>query len=154
MIGGFITIQMIGSIIGSFFIWRKMNDYKKMLRMSFMFAILAFLVAFIATFNFGSGGTPFLAFLYVDNTIILYGIVFFLFGLSMDGFSISGMNLIFEIAPEDKRPIYTALQSNITSIGLFFPIIGGFVLKYFNYNVLYLITILMIGLGLYLTKRL
>jgi MFS family permease len=154
MIGGFITIQMIGSIVGSFFFWRKMSDYKKMLKMSFMFAILAFLVAFIATFDFRSGGNPFLAFLYVDNPIILYGIVFFLFGLSMDGFSISGMNLVFEIAPEDKRPIYTALQSNLTSIGLFFPILGGVILKYFSYEVLYIITIMMISLGLYLTKRL
>ena len=136
MLGGFITIQMIGSIIGSFFIWRKMKNYKLMLKVSFIFALTSFFIAFFA------------------NNIYMYGLVFLFFGFAMDGFSISGMNLIFEIAPEDKRPIYTALQSNITSIGLFFPIIGGFILKYFNYNVLYSITILMIGLGLYLTKRL
>jgi len=136
MLGGFITIQMIGSIIGSFFIWRKMSDYKLMLRLSFIFAIFSFVMAFFA------------------NTPLFYGIVFLFFGLSMDGFSISGMNLVFEIAPEDKRPIYTALQSNITSIGLFFPILGGFILKFYNYDVLYCVTILMISLGLYLTKRL
>jgi len=136
MLGGFITIQMIGSIIGSFFIWRKMSDYKLMLRVSFIFAIISFLIAFIA------------------NNPYFYAGVFLFFGLAMDGFSISGMNLVFEIAPEDKRPIYTALQSNITSIGLFFPILGGVILKYAGYNVLYTITILMIGLGLYLTKRL
>jgi len=90
----------------------------------------------------------------VANNFYLYGLVFLFFGLSMDGFSISGMNLVFEIAPEDKRPIYTALQSNITSLGLFLPIIGGIILKYFGYNVLYLLTIFMISLGLYLTKRL
>jgi MFS family permease len=154
MIGGFITIQMIGSIIGSFFIWRKMGDYKKMLKISFIFAILAFVVAFIATFDLTHSHNPLLLFLYVDNPIILYGIVFLFFGFAMDGFSISGMNLVFEIAPEDKRPVYTALQSNITSIGLFFPVIGGVILKYFSYNVLYIITICMIGLGLYLTKKL
>jgi len=136
MLGGFITIQMIGSIIGSFFIWRKMSDYKLMLKLSFIFAIIAFVVAFMA------------------NNFYLYGLVFLFFGLSMDGFSISGMNLVFEIAPEDKRPIYTALQSNITSLGLFLPIIGGIILKYFGYNVLYLLTIFMISLGLYLTKKL
>jgi len=136
MLGGFITIQMIGSIIGSFFIWRKMSDYKLMLRLSFVFAIISFVIAFIA------------------NNPYLYAGVFFFFGLAMDGFSISGMNLVFEIAPEDKRPIYTALQSNITSLGLFFPILGGVILKYAGYNVLYSITIFMIGLGLYLTKRL
>ena len=136
MLGGFITIQMIGSIIGSFFLWRKMSDYKLMLKLSFIFAILSFFVAFFA------------------NSPIFYGLVFLFFGLAMDGFSISGMNLVFEIAPEDKRPIYTALQSNITSLGLFFPILGGIILKYSSYNVLYSITILMIGLGLYLTKKL
>jgi len=135
MIGGFITIQMIGSVVGNFFIWRRIKNYKFMLQLSFIFAIISFLIALFA------------------NNIYLYAIIFFLFGLAMDGFSISGMNLIFEIAPEDKRPIYTALQSNITSIGLFFPILGGFILKYLGYNVLYIFTILMIALGLYLTKR-
>jgi MFS family permease len=135
MLGGFITIQMIGSIIGSFFIWRKLKNYKLMMQLSFIFVIFAFVVAFFA------------------NNPYSYAVVFFLFGLAMDGFSISGMNLIFEIAPEDKRPIYTALQSNITSIGLFFPIIGGIILKYLGYNVLYLFTIFMISVGLYLTKR-
>jgi MFS family permease len=154
MIGGFITIQMIGSIIGSFFIWRKMSDYKKMLKMSFIFAILAFVVALIATFDLAQNSNPLLLFLYIDNPIILYGLVFLLFGLAMDGFSISGMNLVFEIAPEDKRPIYTALQSNLTSIGLFFPILGGIILKYLGYEILYIITIFMIGMGLYLTKKL
>jgi len=135
MLGGFITIQMIGSIIGSFFIWRRLKNYKFMMQLSFVFVIIAFLVAFFA------------------NNPYLYGVVFFFFGLAMDGFGISGMNLVFEIAPEDKRPIYTALQSNITSIGLFFPIVGGFILKYLGYNFLYIFTILMISLGLYLTKR-
>ena len=135
MIGGFITIQMIGSVVGNFFIWRRIKNYKFMLQLSFIFAIISFLIALFA------------------NNIYLYAIIFFLFGLAMDGFSISGMNLIFEIAPEDKRPIYTALQSNITSIGLFFPILGGFILKYLGYNFLYIFTILMIALGLYLTKR-
>jgi len=136
MLGGFITIQMIGSIVGSFFIWRKMSDYKLMLRLSFIFSILAFLIAFFA------------------NNFYMYAFVFLFLGFSLDGFSISGMNLVFEIAPEDKRPIYTALQSNITSIGLFFPILGGFILKYAGYNTLYIVTIFMISLGLYLTKRL
>ena len=136
MIGGFITIQMIGSIIGSFFMWRKMKDYKLMLRLSFIFAISSFIIALFA------------------SNPIMYAIIFLFFGFAMDGFSISSMNLVFEIAPEDKRPIYTALQSNITSIGLFFPILGGIILKYMNYNILYIVTITFIALGLFLTKRL
>jgi MFS family permease len=160
MIGGFITIQMTGSIIGSFFIWRRLHNYKKMLKLSFIFAILAFIVALMASY-FSSAGSaisnnnnPLMAMLYIDNPIILYGLVFLLFGFAMDGFSISGMNLIFEIAPEDKRPIYTALQSNLTSVGLFFPLLGGVIIKFFGYNTLYIVTIFMIGAGLYLSRKL
>ena len=91
MLGGFITMQMLGSILGSTFLWRRVHDYEQMLSLSFIFMIIAFLIAFFA------------------NNVYAYAIVFLLFGTSLDGFNISGMNLVIEIAPEDKRPIYTAL---------------------------------------------
>jgi hypothetical protein len=50
--------------------------------------------------------------------------------LAIDGFNIRGMNLVIEIAPEDKRPTYTALQTTIASFGLFFPILGGVILTF------------------------
>jgi len=69
--------------------------------------------------------------------------------VALDGFGNSGMNLIIEIAPEEKRPIYTALQTNISSLGLFFPILGGLLLQYFgSYEVIYFLTILLLGGGL------
>ena len=81
MIGGFITIQMIGSIIGSFFLWRKMSDYKKMLKLSFIFVILAFSFALLASIPLNiDNNNPFLLFLYTDNNpIYLYGLVFLFF---------------------------------------------------------------------------
>jgi len=137
MLGGFITMQMLGSILGSTFLWRRVHDYEQMLSLSFVFMIVAFVIAFFA------------------NDIYSYAIVFLLFGTSLDGFNISGMNLVIEIAPEDKRPIYTALQTNITSLGLFFPILGGVILKYVeSYTVIYLLTILLLLLGFFLSLEL
>ncbi|WP_331775043.1 MFS transporter [Sulfurospirillum sp. 1612] len=137
MLGGFITLQMIGSIIGSSLIWRRISDYEKMLSLSFIFMILAFVIA-----------------LFADN-VYTYGAIFLLFGIGFDGLSISGMNLVIEIAPEDKRPIYTALQTNITSIGLFFPILGGILLKYLgSYQLIYSISIVLLCLGLLLSFQL
>lgn len=107
MLGGFITLQMVGSILGSSFLWRKIEHYERMLFLSFLVMILAYAVAFFA------------------DTLYLYGTVFLLFGIAIDGFNIAGMNLVIEIAPEEKRPIYTALQVNITSLGLFFPYSRG-----------------------------
>ncbi|MEA3331842.1 MAG: MFS transporter [Campylobacterota bacterium] len=137
MLGGFIMVQMVGSIVGSTFIWRKLHNYEKMLSLSFVFMILAFIVAIFA------------------ENVYSYAIVFLLFGVGLDGINISGMNLVIEIAPEEKRPIYTALQTNITSVGLFFPILGGVLLKYVeSYNLIYILTILLLSLGFILSLQL
>ncbi|GAB6073413.1 MFS transporter [Nautilia lithotrophica] len=136
LIGGFVTVQMLGALIGNL-VWKKLApQYKKIIIFSFMSVIFAFIVAFFA------------------NNAVMYGFVFFLIGFAMDGFKISGLNLLFEIAPEDKRPIYVALQNNLTSIGLFFAIPGGFILEKFGYNVLYIFTIIMLMVGLFFATRL
>jgi len=137
MLGGFITVQMLGSIVGSTFLWRKIEHYEKMLSLSFLFMIIAFILALFA------------------NNLYTYAGIFFLFGIALDGLNISGMNLVIEIAPEEKRPIYTALQTNLTSIGLFFPILGGIILKIVgSYTVIYLLSILLLTLGLIMSLRL
>ncbi len=136
MLGGFIVVQMIGSILGSTFFWRKIHDYEKMLSLSFVFSILSFVVALFA------------------YDIYSYALVFLLFGISIDGFNIAGMNLVIEIAPEDKRPIYTALQTTLTSFGLFFPILGGVLLKFVSsYTFIYAITIVLLVIGYILSRR-
>lgn len=136
MLGGFIIVQMIGSILGSTFFWRKIYDYEKMLSLSFIFAILSFVVALFA------------------YDVYSYALVFLLFGIAIDGFNISGMNLVIEIAPEDKRPTYTALQTTLTSFGLFFPILGGVLLKFVSsYTFIYLLTISLLCLGYFLSRR-
>ena len=137
MLGGFITLQMLGSIIGSSFLWRRIHNYEKMLSLSFIFMITAFALALFA------------------SNIYVYGLIFLLFGIALDGFNISGMNLVIEIAPEEKRPIYTALQTNITSIGLFFPVLGGVLLHYLNsYTLIYFLSILLLSLGFILSLQL
>jgi len=137
MLGGFISVQMIGSILGSMFLWRKISDYELMLTLSFVFMIVAFVVALFA------------------ETIYSYALIFLLFGMALDGFSIAGMNLVIEIAPEDKRPIYTALQTNISSLGLFFPIVGGSILKFGgSYELIYVLSIVLLGFGLLVAKGL
>ena len=137
MLGGFIFVQKLGSIIGSSLLWRKISNYEKMLSLSFVFMIVAF------------------GFALIGESVYIYGIVFFLFGVALDGFSISGMNLVIEIAPEEKRPIYTALQTNITSIGLFFPVLGGVLLEHLqSYNSIYIISITALFVGFLLSMRL
>ncbi|NPA87591.1 MFS transporter [Caminibacter pacificus] len=136
LIGGFVTVQMFGALLGNL-VWKKLAPkYKLIIISAFISMISAFVIALFA------------------KNAIMYALVFFLIGFAMDGFKIAGMNLLFEIAPEDKRPIYVALQNNLTSIGLFFAIPGGFILKAFGYNVLYVFTIIMLMIGLFFATRL
>ena len=137
VLGGFIMVQMLGSILGSSLLWRQISNYERMLSLSFTFMIVAFGVALFA------------------NNSYIYALVFFLYGVALDGFGNSGMNLIIEIAPEEKRPIYTAVQTNLSSFGLFFPILGGLLLKGFgSYELIYLLTIGLLFIGLVISLRL
>ena len=137
ILGGFIMVQMLGSIVGSSLLWRKISNYERMLSLSFVFMIAAFSVALLA-----------------ENSY-MYALVFFLYGIALDGFGNSGMNLIIEIAPEEKRPIYTAVQTNLSSIGLFFPVLGGLLLKSFeSYELIYMLSIGLLLVGLVISLKL
>jgi len=137
MIGGFITVQMIGGMIGNMFLWKRFApNYALMLQTAYGFMLTAFVIALFA------------------EGAIVYGLIFFIFGMGMDGFRNADTNLVLEIAPEEKRPVYVAIQSTIVSLGLFFSIPGGFILEWFGYTVLYLITLGMLGTGLLYTQKL
>jgi hypothetical protein len=83
-----------------------------------------------------------------------YALLFFLLGAGMDGMRLAFSNNILIIAPEHLRPVYLALQSNITSIGLFFAIPGAVILETYGYTVLYGFTIVMLCGGMVAARRL
>ncbi len=136
LIGGFIIIQMSGAMVGNI-LWKRLSGkYKSIMIYSYLIAIVAFL-----NLLFFKGKIGFI-------------LTFFLLGIAIDGFRIATMNALFEIAPPSKRPIYIALQNNLTSIGLFFAIPGGFILKHFGFEVLYSFTIIMLSIGTFFATRL
>ncbi len=134
MVGGFITIQMIGALVGNLLYKALTPNYKGIMVISFCLAIFAF-------------------FLLLFPTQWVFISAFFLLGMAIDGFRIAGMNLLFALAPEDKRPVYIALQNTITSIGLFFAIPGGFLLKAFGYTTLYGTTLALLIVGLFFALK-
>ncbi|HIP47100.1 MAG TPA: MFS transporter [Campylobacterales bacterium] len=137
LVGGFITIQMIGSILGNLFLWKRMTEnYIRMMQLAFTIMISLFILAFFA------------------SSPLHYVIVFLLFGIARDGFRNADMNLILEIAPEEKRPVYVAIQSSLTSFGFFFAIPGGLILEMFGYDALYIFTIMILLVGLFFTRKL
>ena len=127
-IASIITVQMIGAMFSNI-LWGKLSSNKQNKLISIiiiLFHIISISLAFIA------------------SNIYFYMFIFFLSGAAMDGYRLASMNLLINIAPEDKRPVYSAIQSNITSFGIFFSLIGGFILNFTSYNFLYGFSIFML----------
>lgn len=138
IIGTLITVQMTGSMLSNL-VWGKLSSDGKN-KLTANITITLFIISiFIAIFA---------------NSFWHYIVIFFLFGAAIDGNRISSSNLILIIAPEEKRPIYTALQQNIISIGLFFSIVGGVVLHFTSFTFLYLFSIFFLAIALFLSFRL
>ncbi|OHD96683.1 MAG: MFS transporter [Sulfurimonas sp. RIFCSPHIGHO2_12_FULL_36_9] len=137
-IGSLITIQMVGAMLSNF-LWGTLSGNGRN-RLTAKLSIFFQIVAIILAFN--------------GSSLYEYMIIFFLVGASMDGSRIASSNLILKIAPVEKRPVYIALQMNIVSLGMFFSIIGGVILHYLNYTVLYSSAILMLLGALYLSFKL
>lgn len=136
-IGLFVSLQMLGSMLSNL-LWGYLASKhcnKAIILISFALATVAVFLAFIGGF------------------IWIYGLLFFLIGGAIDGFKLAFGNLIIIIAPEDKRPVYLALQSNLTSFGLFFALPGSFILSLLSYQWLYIFTLCMLLLGFLFTLK-
>jgi len=127
-IGSLITSQMVGAMLSNF-IWAKLSGTGRnrlTAQVSILFQITAISLAVFA------------------SSLQVYMVLFFLIGAAIDGSRIASGNLILDLAPPEKRPVYMALQINILSMALFLSILGGLILQFFSYSVLYGITLLML----------
>jgi MFS family permease len=137
-IGSLITTQMIGAMLSNF-LWGKLSGRglnKLTANISILFQIIAILMAFNA------------------SSLYEYMSIFFLVGAALDGNRIASGNLILSIAPPEKRPVYVAMHINVISFGLFFSMIGGVILHFFNYTTLYSVASIVLCLSFYYSFKL
>lgn len=137
-IGFLITAQMVGAMLSNL-IWGKLSS-QGLNKLITHITISMFIVAISLAF--------------ISNSLSMYMFIFFLVGAATDGNRIASGNLILIIAPEQKRPVYTALQTNIVSFGIFFSILGGVILSMSSYIFLYSFTILLLSVSLFASFKL
>ena len=137
-VGSLITAQMLGAMFSNF-IWGKLSSQGKNKLITLISLSLMIIGAIIAMFA---------------SHLYIYMLIFALFGASTDGNRISGSNMLLQIAPEDKRPIYVAININILSFGMFFSVIGGVVVHLTNYTILYIFTLLLLLISLFFAFKL
>ncbi|MGB5966326.1 MAG: MFS transporter [Sulfurimonadaceae bacterium] len=124
-IGTLITMQMAGAMVSNL-LWGQLSGRglnKLTAHTSILFQMTAIIMAMTTA------------------SLYEYMIIFFLIGAAIDGNRIASGNLVLALAPPKKRPVYIALQVNILSFGMFFSILGGIILQFFSYSVLYSITL-------------
>ncbi len=137
LIGLFVSLQMLGAMLSNL-LWGYLSsrgENRLIVIIAFFMAILTLLLAL------------------AGSEVWIYALLFFIIGGAIDGFKLAFGNLILIIAPEEKRPVYIALQSNLTSIGLFFALPGSLLLSLFGYKTLYLFTLLLLLFGLIFTAK-
>ena len=130
---------LIGGSMLSNILWGKLSGMGKnslIVKISFLLMIISMIMIILS------------------NNLIMYSTIFIVAGAAVDGFKLSFMNLIFLISPQEKRPVYIAIQNNITSIGMFFAIPGGAILNYLGYNYLVFGIIALLSIGFLLSFKL
>ena len=137
-VGILITAQMIGAMLSNF-LWGKLSGSGRN-RLTANIALLTHIGAIVLAFN-ASGLYEYIA-------------IFFMVGMATDGNRIASGNLILILAPPEKRPVYVALQINIISMGMFFSILGGFILHIADYKTLYAVTLLMLVFAFLMSLKL
>ncbi len=131
-IGMLITTQMSGAMLSNI-IWAKLS-FKGLNKLITHITLIMFIIAISLAF--------------IASHIYFYMFIFFLIGAATDGNRIASSNLILIISPEEKRPVYTALQTNIVSFGIFFSILGGLILSFSSFTFLYSFTIILLIISL------
>jgi MFS family permease len=137
-IGILITTQMVGAMISNI-AWGKLGAtglYRLIANLSISMELISIILAFFA------------------DSLPIYMLIFFLFGAAADGNRIASSNLILILAPEAKRPLYVAVQMNIVSLGMFFSILGGLILHFGGYLLLYAVTAAALLYAFFMSLRL
>lgn len=84
----------------------------------------------------------------------LFGGVFLLIGLHVDGSMTAGLTYVMELAPADQRPIYIGVSNTLMGVATFFPVLGGVLIGSIGYVPLFGLTALFGIGGLILSQRL
>ncbi|RLD74938.1 MAG: MFS transporter [Bacteroidetes bacterium] len=137
-VGFIISLQMAGAMFSNI-AWGKLSSIGKnriIVLLSFFIMILAILFAVMA------------------KSIVYYYIAFFIIGAGMDGFRLAFSNLILIIAPEEKRPVYIAVQNNITSLGMFFSIPGGALISWLGFDIVGVGIVIVLSIGFVISFKL
>lgn len=137
MIGSLVPFLMTGAMLSNIF-WGRMAYRRK----NSMIVITSYILMIISVLLAVLG-----------DHYVFYAVLYLFSGAAADGFRLAFNNLLFNIAPENKRPVYIAIQNNLTSLGLFFSIPGGLFISLFGFEAVAFMVMSILVFGLVISMR-
>jgi MFS family permease len=128
-VGTYLALQMAGSVVANPF-WALLNDRRgprSLVVASTVAAVFYAVAAALASFFphatwFGRAS---------------FGVVFFLLAAAGSGGFIGCMNYLLALAPEEQRPLYIGVQNTLFAVTTFLPLLGGVLLKFGSFQVVF-----------------
>ena len=139
-VGMLLSAQMLGSVLSNI-LWAHLSDFvgnKKVIQISSFAGLMVPIVALIIQFK----------------SELLYFLLFAIIGFFIAGRTIGKTNYLLDIAPSKDRPIYISFTGTLLFPVSLFPLIGGLILQYISYNMLFIITGIPVLLGFILSFNL
>jgi len=141
-VGLFISTQTFGAIISNL-LWGNLSNRKGnhfVLRGTAMVSLLPPLLILLSNI------------LHVSLFFDLF--IFFLLGVTIQGIWLGLPNALLDISPEEKRPTYVGFMNTMTAPVLFLPIIGGLLIDYISFNILFIFSLLASIIAFYFAMKL
>jgi len=140
MVGIFLMAQMIGSVVSNI-LWAYLSDFtgnKRVVQISTLLGIVPPLIVLLTPHQFPR----------------LFILLFMVIGFFVAGRVIGKTNFLLDIAPPKERPSYISVNGTLNIPVMLFPLLGGIIVQHVSYTFLFIVTTLLILIGLFLSFKL
>ncbi|RKX80869.1 MAG: MFS transporter [Spirochaetes bacterium] len=137
-VGNFLLLQIIGMIVSNL-LWHfllKKGSYKFVVK---TYAIIGSVLPILA--------------LALSNNFSLYPFIFLLSGFNISAYQVSLPGILLEISREHNRVLYVAISGAGSVSTILFPLIGGFLIRWFGYPIVFGISIAVIFTSFFIVNK-
>jgi len=146
LVGFFLSSQMLGRLAFSL-IWARLCD-RGSHRQIIQLTSIMYLASLFLMLTFGVFPIP--------RELVEYGVIaaFALTGAAMNGMWIGLNNYVMETAKSDRRPLLLGFLNSLNVMTSILPLLGGLMLGYLAYEVVFLASVIPLSISLILVRNL
>ena len=147
LIGHFLVYQMAGRLVASY-PWAYLcnrTQNKKLIQSAGFMMFISLLLALFAGASYAAN---------VQVTTMILPVMFFLYGASISGTFLGFNNYVMGLADRRYRPVLLGMMNSLYIVTSILPVLGGIIVEFLPYELLFLTSIVPVGSSLLLTHGL